>query len=256
MKSIAIIGAGEFGQALGYLLEKAGQKIQYWDVDPSKLDHALSCEQVAAQADVIFFAVPSWCLRDCMQDALLSVSPHTVLVSVAKGVERETNATTEQIFEQVAGKMERVVFLSGPMLAEEIVEDKPTSCTLASVSSDSTQVVADLFEGSGLRVEQTDDVRGVVLCGVIKNIYTICIGMAAGLELGDNARGQLIVHAMHEMAHMVKHLGGKYTTVLGPAGLGDLVATSSGMFSRNFSYGHALVTNPENVGSAEGAASL
>lgn len=255
MAHIAILGAGEFGQALGFLLKKAKHTIEFWDVDTNKTNHDKPMNDVVMQADFVFFAVPSWCLRDCIQGALLALKNDAVLVSVAKGLEKETFATTDTIFQEEIGEQFPVVYLSGPMLAEEIVENKPTGAVLASSNMQHAENVAAIFHGTGLRTELSDDVHGVVLAGVLKNVYTIALGMASALKLGDNARGYIISQALSEMEQMIVKLGGHEHTIYGPAGVGDFVATSSGMYSKNFTYGYTFVTEPEKCNASEGAAS-
>lgn len=255
MARIAIIGAGEFGKALGFLLKKSGQTLSYWDVDSHKTGHDASMNDILLEADVVFFCVPSWSLRDALQAALLGCKPGAVFVSVAKGLEKDTNATTEDIFREEIGTQFPVVFLSGPMLAEEIVEHKPTGAILAGTDASALQTIARLFQGTGLRTSVSADVRGVVLCGVLKNVYTIAVGMSSALELGDNARGYFIAQALGEMAQMLSALGAQENTIYGPAGIGDFIATSAGRYSKNFSYGYTFVKNPERRTQSEGAAS-
>lgn len=255
MSRITILGAGEFGQALAAVLTRAGHICTLWDVDAAKMPEPHTLESALASAQYIVGAVPSWCLRDCITRALPHFPPGAVFLSIAKGVERETHATTDVICNEVIGDRAPVVFLSGPMLAEELVENKPAGAALASTDARSLTEVAALFAHTGLRITTTTDVRGVVLCGVLKNIYTIGIGMLVALELGDNARGTCVATAIGEMAAQCESLGGKPETVYGIAGIGDFVATSAGMYSRNFTYGVQFVKSPEALAPAEGAAS-
>lgn len=255
MAHIAILGAGEFGQALGFLLKKTKHTIEFWDVDKNKTNHDKPMNDVIMDADFVFCAVPSWCLRECLQGALLALKNGATLVSVAKGLEKETNATTDQIFADEIGDQFPVVYLSGPMLAEEIVLNMPTGAVLASTNMQYAEKVTALFHNTGLRTEISDDVRGVVTAGMLKNVYTIALGMASALQLGDNARGYIISQALGEMEEMMVKLGGHEHTIYGPAGVGDFIATSSGMYSKNFTFGHTFVTEPEKCAAAEGAAS-
>lgn len=255
MARITMLGAGEFGQALATVLTRVGHTCTLWDVDATKMPVQHTLESALAQAEFIVAAVPSWCLRDAITRALPHMPPHAIFISIAKGVERDTHATTDVICAESIGDQMPVVFLSGPMLAEELMESKPAGAVLASTDAAALARVQALFAQTGLRITTTDDVRGVVLCGVLKNVYTIGIGMLVALELGDNARGTCVATAIGEMSAQCEALGGKRETVYGIAGIGDFVATSAGTYSRNFTYGMQFVQAPEALATAEGAAS-
>ena len=90
------------------------------------------------------------------------------------------------------------------------------------------------------QVYGNSDIIGVELSGVLKNIIAIASGALAGLGLGENARGLLISRGMVEMAHLSNALGGSLKSVIGLAGIGDLVATCNSVDSRNFTVGYRL----------------
>ncbi len=255
-EKIAILGAGAFGQALGHLLIKPGHTVTFWDVDTKKLNHGKTCDQVVQEADIIFFAVPSWCLRESIGMVLPCVKPEAVFVSVSKGIEKKTCATTDQIFSEEINGDRAVAYLSGPMLAAEIVQDKPTGALIASKDIAIAKRIGGLFTNTGLRTVTSTDVRGVALCGVLKNIYTIGMGMAHALRLGDNAKGFILSQAIHEMVAIAVKLGGTKETMFGAAGLGDLITTSAGMYSRNFTFGYTFVRSSDGQVTAEGAKSF
>jgi glycerol-3-phosphate dehydrogenase (NAD(P)+) len=255
MAKVTILGAGEFGTALEHILNRAGHHCTMWDVDERKMSVIQTMESALHEAEIIIAAVPSWVLRECLTAALPFISPHAIVVSIAKGLERETGATTDSICDDVLGSVIPHVYLSGPMLAEELLENKPAGAVLASANEGALARVRSLLQSTPLRVETSTDVRGVVLCGVLKNVYTIGAGMLAALELGDNARGTYVAVALREMAQQCVMLAGTAPTVYGIAGLGDFVATSAGTYSRNFTFGYTFAKDPDQVTSAEGAAS-
>lgn len=255
MAKITVLGAGEFGSALSYVLQRAGHTCTMWDVDASKMPEPHTLESALQQAQFVIAAVPSWVLRTCLTNAVPHIPEGAIVISIAKGMERESHATTDVLCHEVLGDAVPTVFLSGPMLAEELVMDRPAGAVLASTNTAALVATRALFVNTSLRVTTTDDVRGVVLCGVLKNVYTIGVGMLVALELGDNARGTYTAVAVEEMARQCEALGGRHATMFGIAGIGDFVASSAGMYSRNFTFGYEFVKDPEKATTAEGVAS-
>ena len=255
MKKIAILGAGEFGRALAHLLRKSNNQITFWDEDETKLKHDMSCDLVVQEAEIIFLAIPSWTVRETLGKIKKCFQTNAIIVSVSKGVE-PGGATMDEVLEEEIGTEHKYVLLSGPMLAEEIMHDMPTGSVLASKDIEVAKEISELFTKSDLRTVYSDDLRGLALCGVLKNIYTIALGMSRGLGYGDNTRGFIISQAIHEIVAYVEKLGGKKETVFGAAGLGDLITTSAGMFSQNFTFGYTFVRAADKNVTAEGARSF
>ena len=255
MANITILGAGEFGSALTFVLTQVGHTCTLWDVDESKMPVPHTLESALRDAQFVIAAVPSWVLRACLTNALPHMPAGATVISIAKGMELVTHETTDILCQEVLGDVYPTVFLSGPMLAEELVMGKPAGAALASTNAAALDRTRALFANTPVRITTTDDTRGVVLCGVLKNVYTIGVGMLVALELGDNARGTYMAHALEEMAQQCETLGGRCETVYGIAGVGDFVATAAGMYSRNFTFGYEFVKEPEKATTAEGAAS-
>lgn len=253
---VSIIGVGEIGTALAHILH--GQKeveVTCWDKNASKLPNQITLEASLADADLVFLCVPSWNLRG----AIMSIEPHLKptagVVSLAKGVERESHKTVDQILaEQIPNHTFGI--LGGPMIAEEMLAHKVTSGVLASSSKNLRLLVKRVFKHSALRIHSSTDVSGTAVCGVLKNTYTLSIGLAEGLGLGENAKGVLFSQALKEMQVVVKLLGGKKTTVFGLAGAGDFFATSQSPHSRNRVVGITLATGADGHLESEGYVSL
>jgi glycerol-3-phosphate dehydrogenase (NAD(P)+) len=84
------------------------------------------------------------------------------------------------------------------------------------------------------------DVVGCELGGAVKNVIAIAVGMAVGLDLGNNAVASLITRGLAETARLGEALGADQLTFAGLAGLGDLVATCTSRLSRNRTFGEKL----------------
>lgn len=130
--------------------------------------------------------------------------------------------------------------LSGPMLARELAGGKRGFAVLAAKNKKDFSRVADIFKETKLELMYSSDLRGVSLCGVLKNIYAVGLGIIDGLEAGSNSKGEYAALAICEMAEIIKILGGKKETALGTAGAGDLIATAFSPLSRNRKTGEEL----------------
>ena len=159
---------------------------------------------------------------------------------MCKGLELETFKTPAEIAQEALSGIACGV-LSGPTFAGEVAEGKPTAVVLA-FGSDCEDPVRyqSAFSNSGLRAYLSDDLRGTELGGTLKNIYAIGSGLCDGLKLGDNAKAALLTRSLNEMVRLGVKLGGQKETYFGLSGFGDMVATCSGKWSRNRTFGQRI----------------
>ena len=236
-KKIAIIGYGEIGKAIHKILEnKKDLSIGIWD----KKDSESKLNGIISSAEIIFLCIPSWCAREALENIKKYLSKGALVVCLSKGIEDETLKTMDLVLEEVLGPKQSLALLSGPMLAEELMSGKNGFAVFASKNKKDLKVISDIFSKTNLKVGYSKDIRGVALCGVLKNIYALGLGICDGLNLGGNTKGKLTVEAVKEMTEIVKYLGGKRESVLSEAGLADLVATAFSNFSRNREVGETL----------------
>lgn len=130
--------------------------------------------------------------------------------------------------------------VSGPSFAEEVARGLPTALTVAATDSELAFRLAGLLRTDTLRAYESDDIAGVEVGGAIKNVLAIAAGASDGLGFGHNARAALITRGLAETGRLSAALGGKRETLMGLAGLGDLVLTCTGNLSRNRRVGLAL----------------
>lgn len=257
MHKVAIIGAGNFGAAIaGILANKPDIEIAMWDIDPVKVSNMKPLEDVVQGADCIFVCVSSWALRKACESILPYASPDAVIISPTKGIEAGTLKTSDEILQDVFGENAHIALMHGPMLAAEIMQGLPAFTVLAAKDVSAYNQVKTLFEDTALSIEYSSDVHGIALAGVLKNIYSIGLGMADAMLLGSNFRGYFVRVAVQEMADIIVAFAGKSETARTSAGIADLIATGFSPLSRNCKVGHEIVQSGECITVSEGAESL
>jgi glycerol-3-phosphate dehydrogenase (NAD(P)+) len=165
-----------------------------------------------------------------------------IIVSATKGIEVETGKRMSQVIAEVVPEaaLPRFVCLSGPSFAKEVVANHPTAVVAASTDLEASRVVQKELSFDNLRLYTNDDVVGTELGGSVKNVMAIAAGMVSGLGFGSNSTAALITRGLAEMTRLAVHQGAKVETLMGLAGLGDLVLTCTGSLSRNRFVGQEL----------------
>ncbi|MCP9493331.1 MAG: NAD(P)-dependent glycerol-3-phosphate dehydrogenase [Pyrinomonadaceae bacterium MAG19_C2-C3] len=264
MKRITIVGAGSWGTALGLVAARGGHDVRLWTRSKDNADyinrehrHPTFLEGVAIPANVratndlneaiddagtIVIAVPSHTVRQVVHSMDNRIKPHTLLVSATKGIEVETGMRVSQILEATLSDnvKQRFVCLSGPSFAKEVAVNQPTAVVAASQSEAAGGEIQEMFSVGNFRVYTNDDVVGTELCGAVKNTMAIAAGIIVGLGLGTNSVAGLVTRGLTEMMRFAVAHGAKGETLMGLAGLGDLVLTCTGASSRNRYVGEQL----------------
>lgn len=206
---------------------------------PEQLRATTSIEEAVGTADVLVMAVPSHGFREIAAAAAKHLRPWVPVVSLAKGLERETRLRMSEV---AAAEMpgHPVGVLTGPNLAKEVIAGQPTASVVAIPDSTIARELQRILTTPSLRVYTNRDVVGCEVAGVVKNVIAIAAGMAEGMEFGDNTRATLITRGLAEMTRLGVAMGGDPATFAGLAGIGDLIATCSSKQSRNNSVGLAL----------------
>ena len=198
-------------------------------------------EEAAAGADLVVLAVPSQTLRENLDDWASVLAPDAVLVSLMKGVELGTLKRMSEVIAELTGAgPDRIAVVSGPNLSKEIARREPAASVVACADESVAQRVQDRIHGSMFRPYTSVDVVGCEIGGAYKNVVGIAVGMAVGLGFGDNTTASLITRGLAETARVAKAFDANPMTLMGLAGLGDLVATCSSPLSRNRSFGENL----------------
>lgn len=233
------MGMGELGQALSKLLKSPAVALECWDVDDKRCRTKKPLAKILEQAEVVFFCVPSWNLRKAAGMAKPDIKKGVLAVTVSKGVERGTGYFNYQIVEEVLPDNPAAI-LAGPMIAEELLAGKVGAATVACHSAKIFKKIKTVFDGSGLLLETSEDLRGTAAQGVLKNVYAMIMGMTVGLRLGHNAQGIIFNQSLREMNILNRLLGGKEAAAYSFAGLPDYMATAFSADSTNHQVGVRL----------------
>lgn len=251
IKNLGIVGNGRIGSALGDVFSVNGWKVNYFDNNEDACS-VKSLGELGDVSDVIIIAAPSWVNREIAVKLRSHVSGKLV-VTVAKGVEPKFINMAEVLKEVADGHFDHGV-MYGPMLASEISEKKPAAVLFAT----SAHKWANSFKcSSRLQIVYNDDPYSTALCGVLKNIFAITLGINDGLKLGHNSKGALAVGIMDEFQRLLAELGGQPEQAFGLAGLGDLLATGWSDMSFNHRMGKMIAIDAKsNQPKGEGVAAL
>lgn len=247
MREIAILGGGKWGRALAKKLSQLA-KIKIYSRDLKvlskrigKLNYFSQIEKIK-ESDLIVIAVPSFAIREVLE----KFKPFYLgepIVGLSKGIEIETGYLSHQVVEEILGKV-KYAHLSGPSFASEVSKNLPTKVSLA-LNFNHKRYFEEFFKLPNFKVELTQDLIGVEVGGAIKNVIAILAGVCDGLNYGHNFRSALILGGFKEMIKLGKKLGAKEETFFGPAGLGDLILTSTSLQSRNYRCGLSLAKREE-----------
>lgn len=252
MKAV-VMGTGGWGTALSLVLCDNGHETWLWSRNPEKavemaktrenpllkgvilpdtlhITGDLSCLE---GADMVVSASPSFAVRETGRKMRPYLRPETILVTVSKGIERDTNFRMSQVLQEETGNVCKVVALSGPSHAEEVSIRMPTGCVSACSDRAAARFVQDAFMNDYFRIYTSYDIIGVELAAALKNVVALSCGICAGLGFQDNTKALLITRAMAELTRLGEQLGGTRRTFGGLAGMGDLIVTCTSMHSRN-----------------------
>ena len=262
MSKIGILGAGTWGTALAIVLS-GNNSVTVWSALASEIN-LLNCTGMhpnlpgisipknieftesindISDCNIIIFAVPSVYMRSTVNKTVNFIKKDTILVSVSKGIEKETLFTMTQVIEdemQKNGKKVSVVALSGPTHAEEVAFSLPTTIVAASSKLELAQQIQSIFQNTCIRAYTNFDVTGVQLCGAVKNIIALAVGITDGLGYGDNTKAAIMTRGMAELRKLGIAMGCYEQTFLGLAGMGDLFVTATSVHSRNYKCGRLI----------------
>ncbi len=260
---IAVLGAGSWGTALASLLARNNLEVRLWGRKPEALTpmgaalenrqylpgialpgaiaYTTDLPEALTGMDALLVVVPSHAFADTLE----MVKPHLPagllgLAWATKGFEPGSGDFLHEVADRILGVELPKAVVTGPSFAREVALALPSAVTVHSDDDAFAQSVARSLHGSNFRAYSGNDIRGAELGGAMKNVLAVATGICDGMQLGLNARAGLITRGLNEMLRLNLCLGGRAETIIGLAGLGDLVLTCTGDLSRNRRLGLAL----------------
>jgi glycerol-3-phosphate dehydrogenase (NAD(P)+) len=259
---VGVFGAGSWGTALAVQAARNGHATTLWGRDPAQmaamrdsrrnlrylpdldlpasLRYSADLAEAAADADLLLVVVPSHAFPELLQRLAPLRRADTGVAWATKGFELGSGRFLHEVADAAVGHEVPKAVVTGPSFAREVTQGLPTAVTVHSDDAGFAQDVADALHGPTFRVYTGADMLGAELGGAMKNVLAVATGIADGMQLGLNARAGLITRGLNEMLRLNAALGGRAETLMGLAGLGDLVLTCTGDLSRNRRLGLAL----------------
>ncbi len=254
---ISVLGAGGWGTTLAILLHYNGHNVTLWEYKKSYARHLLKkrintdylpgieipkevlitsdIEEASDDKNLIVLAVPSQFLRDVVKNINYRMIEDAILVSVSKGIEKNSLMTMSQMLKDVFTHIDenQIGVISGPSHAEEVSQMVPTAVVAASVDIETSKAIQAAFMTSYFRVYASTDILGVELGGAFKNIIAIGAGIIDGAGFGDNTKAAIMTRGVAEISRLGLAMGARPETFAGLSGMGDLIVTCMSRHSRN-----------------------
>lgn len=282
MKKITVLGEGHFGTAIATILAHNGYEVTLWCYESevvnsinsghvnskyfpelnlnTKIKATENLQQAIESADYIFQAIPVKFLRSTIENLKPYIKKGQVLISLSKGIEQNTHLFPSQIIKEILPEIE-IAVVSGPSFAKEVVEQKLTAVNLATENSQTSNDLKAILQNSYFKIEPTKDILGLEICGALKNVITMGIGIALGAQASvfakaspdrsltatpdtanysDNTIAYLFTKGLAEISLLTEKSGGNIKSVYDLAGVGDLVLCAFGKSSRNLWFGKEI----------------
>ena len=256
MQNIVFLGAGSIGTALGNSLAvRSDLNVSLLSVERDVVEtitkshinqkyfpnirltqslHATTDQNILKDAGVVFIAIPSVAVVEYMKEIRLLLPADAILVNMAKGFGCNDQIISQCLAEYLANP---VCALKGPSFAREIINNSPTAFTLASSDIELCKLVEPIFDETNIFVDTTDDLLGVEIVSILKNIYAILIGIVDAHFNSPNLRFMMFTRAFNEMRKILIHFGGHEETMFHYCGIGDFGLTALNDLSRNRTLG-------------------
>lgn len=263
MTKIAVMGAGSWGTTFAKVLADGGNEVVLWarredladEINtehrngdylpgvnlPNNLTSSSDIALVLADAEQVYIAMPSQQLRASLEQWAHLIPKRAIVVSLMKGVEKETGLRMSEVIREV-GKIgeDRIAVVSGPNLALEIAASQPAASVAASTDKATAEAVAAAATNDYFTTFTNKDVIGTEFGGILKNLIAVAIGIVNGVGYGENTKASIMTRGLSEISRFAVAYGAKKKTMVGLAGLGDLIATCESPLSRNHKAGEML----------------
>ena len=258
-----MIGYGSWATALVHTLESNRQTIWWHIRNPEVLESILTegrnakylndiefnkefvnatddINEVVRNSDIIIVAAPSAYLKEFLKDLTEPLEDKFIL-SATKGIIPDDYKTITEFFRDTYGlSYDHLGLISGPSHAEEVSRNKLSYLTVASTDEDNGRMIGSRFSTSNIQIRYSKDIYGIEYAGILKNIYALAGGLAAGLGYGDNFRAVLTAASAQEMTRFIQESYPFDRNTMESAYLGDLLVTAYSNYSRNRRLGQLI----------------
>lgn len=266
MKStIAVLGIGAWGTALGMLLARNGHTVRMWGHEPEQVDAInrdrenklflpgypipdspgsmeFTNDLAACLSGIrdVLIVVPSHVFRSVLVSMQPHLEPNARIMWGTKGIEAQTRKLLSQVVVEEMGDAVSMALIAGPSFAKDVAANLPTAVSVGSNDEVFARDVVEMFHNPHFRVYINRDMIGMQIGAAVKNVLAIAVGIADSMEMGANTRAALMTRGLAGMTRLTEALGGNPATMLGLAGVGDLILTCTDNQSRNRRFGLAI----------------
>ena len=256
---VGILGCGAYGLALSSILsnnkidttiwthrEEEKQELEKTRVSkklsdykiPSDIKITSDINEAVCDKNLVVIAVPAFAFEETTKLLVKYLKRKTHVLIATKGIQQDTCMFLNDIFKNYSKNKYGII--SGPTFASDIIQGSPIGFTLATTYLNTERIVRECFENGTTKFRRSRDVKGVEICGSIKNVMAIASGMLEGMGVTDSTRALFLTESMNDVKNLIKALGGRKKTILGFAGFGDILMTCTSKESRNFSFGQLI----------------
>ncbi|MFQ3038540.1 NAD(P)H-dependent glycerol-3-phosphate dehydrogenase [Neisseria cinerea] len=264
---ITVIGAGSWGTALALHFSQHGNRVSLWTRNadqvrqmkeerenkhglpgfpfPKTLEVCTDLAEALQDSGLVLIVTSVAGLRSSAELLKQYNAGHLPILAACKGFEQDTGLLTFQVLKEVLPDNKKIGVLSGPSFAQELAKQLPCAVVLASENQEWVEELVPQLNTSVMRLYGSTDVIGVAVGGAVKNVMAIATGLSDGLEYGLNARAALVTRGLAEITRLASAMGAQPKTMMGLAGIGDLILTCTGALSRNRRVGLGLAEGKE-----------
>lgn len=253
---IGIIGTGAYALALASVINDNGHNITMWtkiknEYDtlnknrtnnklknfklPKNIKVTMSLEEVCKEKELIIFAIPAEFVDNVSREIFPYINNQHICIAT-KGIENDTCRFVDDVILNYI-KTKKYAVISGPSFAADIIDKTPIGLALATKNKKTEKCIREALANNYLKLRTTNDIKGIEICGSIKNVIAIAAGMLDGMNMPESTKAMFITESLHDIKELIKKLGGNKKTILSFAGFGDLLLTCTSTKSRNFSFG-------------------
>ncbi|EMU4080874.1 NAD(P)-dependent glycerol-3-phosphate dehydrogenase [Neisseria gonorrhoeae] len=264
---ITVIGAGSWGTALALHFSQHGNRVSLWTRNadqvrqmqearenkrglpgfsfPETLEVCADLAGALKDSGLVLIVTSVAGLRSSAELLKQYGAGHLPVLAACKGFEQDTGLLTFQVLKEVLPDNKKIGVLSGPSFAQELAKQLPCAVVLASENQEWIEELVPQLNTTVMRLYGSTDVIGVAVGGSVKNVMAIATGLSDGLEYGLNARAALVTRGLAEITRLASAMGAQPKTMMGLAGIGDLILTCTGALSRNRRVGLGLAEGKE-----------